>query len=164
MIKTIVKDYNELTTDELYRIMQLRIQGFIVDNQVCYQDMEAYYDKNSWWILNYAIVSGEIVGVNSLCRNKTLYGDDGTEYNYPCFRRQAWLREYKGGCSTRDLLSGEKFLTNLYGKANMMLEITYEGGKQPFLDFGCREVGTNIDAAGRKNWVFVYESTRSHQH
>ena len=39
----------------------------------------------------------------------------------------------------------------------MMLEITYEKGKQQFLDFGFREVSTNIDSAGRKNWVFVYE-------
>ena len=43
----------------------------------------------------------------------------------------------------------------------MMLEITYKHGKQPFLDFGCKEVGYNIDGAGRENWVFVYEPTRS---
>ena len=39
----------------------------------------------------------------------------------------------------------------------MMLEITYEKGKQQFLDFGFREVSTNIDSAGRKNWVFVMD-------
>ena len=37
MIKTIIKHYDELTTDELYRIIQLRIDGFIVKNKVCYQ-------------------------------------------------------------------------------------------------------------------------------
>ena len=39
----------------------------------------------------------------------------------------------------------------------MMCEIMYEGGRQTFIDLGAREVSTNIDAAGRKNWVFVYE-------
>ena len=52
-----------------------------------------------------------------------------------------------------------------------MLEITYEPGRQVFLDLGCREIGTNIDPAGRKNWVFVmdeeapgweYEAARPH--
>ena len=26
-----------------------------------------------------------------------------------------------------------------------------------FLDFGMIEVGTNVDPAGRRNWVFIYE-------
>ena len=42
MIKTVIKHYKELSTDELYRIIQLRIDGFIVKNKVCYQDLEAY--------------------------------------------------------------------------------------------------------------------------
>ena len=46
-ILTVVKHYDELTPNELYRIIQLRIQGFIVRNKVCYQDLEAHYDKNS---------------------------------------------------------------------------------------------------------------------
>ena len=50
------------------------------------------------------------------------------------------------------------------------IEITYEPGRQVFLDLGC-EIGTNIDPAGRKNWVFVmdeetpgweYEAARPH--
>ena len=42
-----------------------------------------------------------------------------------------------------------------------MLEITNPNGKQIFLDQGCKEVGTNIDPAGRKNWIFVYEDSRT---
>jgi hypothetical protein len=42
-----------------------------------------------------------------------------------------------------------------------MLEITYEPGRQVFLDLGCREVGKNIDPAGRKNWVFVMDEMSS---
>ena len=45
-VLTVVKHYDELSINELYRIIQLRVQGFIVRNKVCYQDLEAHYDKN----------------------------------------------------------------------------------------------------------------------
>lgn len=160
-IVTKIKHYNELTTDELYRVIQLRIQGFIVRNGTCYQDLEAHYDKNQWYMMSYDTVLGLdpqlMVGVNALCTNKVFTGHDGTEYRYPAFRRQAWTDEYKGGKSTYDLEIGRAFCKKQFGSPNMMLEITYKGGKKPFLDFGCKEVGYNIDAAGRENWVFVYE-------
>ena len=72
---TVIKHYDELTTDELYRIIQLRIQGFIVDNGTCYQDLEAHYDKNQYYMMSYDTVKGIepqlMVGVNALCINKT---------------------------------------------------------------------------------------------
>ena len=117
--------------------------------------------------MHYDVVLGMepqlMVGTNSLCTSKVLKNKDGKEYNYPCFRRQAWVDSYKGGCSTYDLETGRDFLASKkpFSSPNMMLEITYKHGKQPFLDFGCREVGYNIDGAGRENWVFVYEPTRS---
>tara|TARA_B110000211_G_scaffold183980_1_gene208561 strand:+ start:1898 stop:2374 length:477 start_codon:yes stop_codon:yes gene_type:complete len=150
-----ITHYNELTTDELYRIIQLRIDGFIVQNKVCYQDLEDKYDKHQHYMMWY--VGNKMVGVNALCYKKRFKGDDGTTYEYPAFRRQAWMPEYKGGCTTRDLTKGKEFCMKYYGSPRMMLEITYEGGKQPFLDFGFKEVGTNIDSAGRTNWIFVYE-------
>ena len=102
-----------------------------------------------------------MVGTNSLCTTKVFTGSEGTEYRYPAFRRQAWLDAYKGGCSTHDLEIGKDFCIKTFGSHNMMLEITYKDGKQPFLDFACEEVGYNIDGAGRENWVFVYKTTRS---
>ena len=150
-----IKHYQQLTVDELYRVIQLRIQGFIVENKVCYQDLEDKYDKHQYYMMWYE--NGEMIGVNALCYKKKFKGDDGTIYEYPASRRQAWMSEYKGGCTTRDLTEGKKFCMKNYGSPRMMLEITYEGGKQPFLDFGFKEVGTNTDSAGRKNWIFVYE-------
>ena len=44
-VLTVVKHYDELSINELYRIIQLRVQGFIVRNKVCYQDLEAHYDN-----------------------------------------------------------------------------------------------------------------------
>ena len=32
--------------------------------------------------------------------------------------------------------------------------------REKFIEFGCEEVGYNIDGAGRENWVFVYEPAR----
>jgi len=158
---TVIKHYDELTTDELYRVIQLRIQGFIVRNGTCYQDLEAYYDKEQWYMMTYDTVLGIepqlMVGVNALCTNKVFTGDDGTEYRYPAFRRQAWEDSYKGGASTYDLNKGRDFCRKQFGSPNMMCEITYEPGRQVFLNFGMKEVGTNVDSAGRKNWVFVYE-------
>lgn len=150
-----IKHYQQLTVDELYRVIQLRIEGFIVQNKVCYQDLEDKYDKHQYYMMWYE--NGEMIGVNALCYKKKFKGDNGTVYEYPAFRRQAWMPEYKGGCTTRDLTEGKKFCMKNYGSPRMMLEITYEGGKQPFLDFGFKEVGTNTDSAGRKNWIFVYE-------
>ena len=34
------KPWDELTKEELYRIIQLRIEGFIVRDETCYQDLE----------------------------------------------------------------------------------------------------------------------------
>ena len=55
---TKIKHYNELTTDELYRCIQLRVDGFIVKNKTCYQDLEAHYDKNQWYMMTYDTVLG----------------------------------------------------------------------------------------------------------
>jgi ElaA protein len=150
-----IKHYQQLSVDELYRVIQLRIEGFIVQNKVCYQDLEDKYDKHQYYMMWYE--NGVMIGVNALCYKKKFKGDNGEIYKYPAFRRQAWMPQYKGGCTTRDLIEGKKFCMKTWGSPRMMLEITYEGGKQPFLDFGFKEVGTTIDSASRKNWIFVYE-------
>ena len=102
-----------------------------------------------------------MVGTISWCLNKVFVGDDGREYHYPAARRQACMDEYKGGMSVYDFKQGGKFLNKKLGSPHRMLEITYEPGRQVFLDLGCREVGTNIDPAGRKNWVFVMDEMSS---
>ena len=134
---TKIKHYDELTIDELYRCIQLRIDGFIVKNKTCYQDLEAYYDKNQWYMMTYDTVLGldpqQMVGVNALCTNKVFTGDDGREYRYPAARRQACMDEYKGGMSIHDFKQGGKFLTKKLGTPHRMLEITNEKGRQIFL-------------------------------
>ena len=86
---TKIKHYNELTTDELYRCIQLRVDGFIVKNKTCYQDLEAHYDKNQWYMMTYDTVLGlepqQMVGVNALCTNKVFTGDDAQNINIQHF-------------------------------------------------------------------------------
>ena len=43
--------YDELTRDELYDIIQMRIEGFIVRNNCIYQDMETYYDQCGMYVM-----------------------------------------------------------------------------------------------------------------
>ncbi len=41
-----IQTYNELTTEELYKIIQLRVNVFIVEQQTCYEDLDNH-DQNS---------------------------------------------------------------------------------------------------------------------
>ena len=49
---TSIKKFSELTTNELYDILQLRNKCFIVDQQVAYQDLDDY-DKESYHFIIY---------------------------------------------------------------------------------------------------------------
>lgn len=46
MHKTIIKSFNELTTPELYNILQLRSEIFVVEQDCVYQDLD-YKDQKS---------------------------------------------------------------------------------------------------------------------
>ncbi len=41
-----IQTYDELTTEELYKIIQLRVNVFIVEQQTCYEDLDNH-DQNS---------------------------------------------------------------------------------------------------------------------
>ena len=49
---TLTKKFHELTTNELYDILQLRNQCFIVEQKVPYQDLDNH-DKEGYHILLY---------------------------------------------------------------------------------------------------------------
>lgn len=52
MLKIISKDFSELTTDELYAILQLRSEIFVVEQNCVYQDID-YKDQKALHILGY---------------------------------------------------------------------------------------------------------------
>ena len=52
MISIIVKGFNELTTHELYSLLQLRSQVFVVEQDCVYQDIDNK-DQNALHVLGY---------------------------------------------------------------------------------------------------------------
>lgn len=44
-MKVVIKSFTELTTEELYKIIQLRIEVFILEQTCFYQDLDGYDDK-----------------------------------------------------------------------------------------------------------------------
>jgi len=99
MITCVVKQFHELTPDELYRIIQLRIDNFIVKNKNAYQDLHAYYDKDGYHLMFYSTKLGHhpenMVGCSHVCGKQVFYDEEGKEYKYPTYRRQVWLEGYR---------------------------------------------------------------------
>ena len=44
-MNTVIKSFNELTLKELYNILQLRVEVFILEQECLYQDLDGYDDK-----------------------------------------------------------------------------------------------------------------------
>ena len=44
-MKVVIKSFTELTTEELYKIIQLRIEVFILEQTCFYQDLDGYDNK-----------------------------------------------------------------------------------------------------------------------
>ena len=85
--------YDELTRDELYDIIQMRIEGFIVRNKCIYQDMETYYDQCGMYVMIWE--NGVMTNSWQMCDRKIFVGKDGKEYRYPAWRRQVVKEGYK---------------------------------------------------------------------
>ena len=146
------KPWSELTTDEFYDIMQLRIQCFIVDLQTCYQDMEAYYDKCGWYMMYYK--GNVMVGCNQLCTRKELYGADGTKYTYPAWRRQAWIPGHRD--PKIELPFSHAVAKQMTGKHYMMCEVLHKKYADHIeRNAGYRVVNEYVDEHGRTNWLLV---------
>ena len=52
MLEVVVKSFSELTTDELYAILQLRSEVFVVEQNCVYQDID-YKDQKAMHILGF---------------------------------------------------------------------------------------------------------------
>ena len=52
MLKIITKAFKELTTDELYAILQLRSEIFVVEQNCVYQDLD-YQDQKALHVMGY---------------------------------------------------------------------------------------------------------------
>ena len=154
------KEWHELTIQELYKIIQLRIEGFIVQNKTCYQDLEAYYDHNGWYNMYYDTALGmhpqSMVGQTQFCTLKTFYGSDGTAYNYPAWRRQTWVPGYRNPEEEQEQTTAA--CIKYTGKPYMMCEVMEWGFVEHIvnkLGWTCVTDEPYYDDAGRPNWVLV---------
>jgi ElaA protein len=62
-MKIVRKTFKELTTQELYNILQLRAQVFVVEQDCVYQDMDGK-DQKSWHVMGF--LSNELVAYTRL--------------------------------------------------------------------------------------------------
>jgi hypothetical protein len=158
------KTWEELTKEELYRIIQLRIEGFIVNNGTCYQDLEQYYDHNGWYLMHYDSVQGmhpqAMVGATQYCTLKTFYGDDGEAYSYPAWRRQVWVPGYRNPKEEqRHAIAAAMKYT---GSHMTMCEVMEERFAQHIIGLGWKLITKEpyLDGAGRPNWVMIPDGER----
>jgi ElaA protein len=52
MLQIVIKTFNELTTKELYDVLQLRAEVFVVEQDCVYQDVDGK-DNKAWHVLGY---------------------------------------------------------------------------------------------------------------
>lgn len=68
-MKILIKNFNELSLEELYQVLQLRSEVFVVEQDCVYQDIDGK-DQKALHILGYK--EGELVAYTR-CFNKDLY-------------------------------------------------------------------------------------------
>ena len=160
------KPWDELTKEELYRIIQLRIEGFIVKNNTCYQDLEQYYDQCGWYLMFYDSVLGVepqlMVGQHQLCTRKVFVGDDGTEYTYPSWRRQAWVKGYIDFNLCWQM--SRKVAKKMTGKPYTMHEMLDKKVADKIeREAGFKYVRQYKDEHGRDNWIMVNDPEQDYK-
>jgi len=72
MVNWTIKKFNELTLDELYNILQLRNEVFIVEQNCVYKDTDGK-DQSAWHLM--AIEDGKLVAYTRILPPGVSYGD-----------------------------------------------------------------------------------------
>ena len=89
MLKFKIKPFNKLTVHELYQILKLRSEVFVVEQNCVYQDLDSK-DQKAWHVLGY--FKNEIVAYTRLF-DKNLYFDEasiGRVVISPKHRNKKW--------------------------------------------------------------------------
>ncbi|WP_042277390.1 GNAT family N-acetyltransferase [[Clostridium] dakarense] len=99
----IIKTFNELTTDELYNILQLRNEVFIVEQECPYQDIDDK-DRESYHL--FLKKDNEVIAYSRILKK-------GVSYEQASIGRVIVKKDYRGGSIARDmLLKGISFIEN----------------------------------------------------
>lgn len=90
----IIKTFNELTTDELYKILQLRNEVFIVEQECPYQDIDGK-DNESYHI--FLKKDNEVIAYSRILKK-------GISYEQASIGRVIVKKDYRGGNIAKDML------------------------------------------------------------
>ncbi|MGX4598111.1 GNAT family N-acetyltransferase [Faecalimicrobium sp. JNUCC 81] len=90
----IIKTFKELTTDELYKILQLRNEVFIVEQECPYQDIDGK-DNESYHI--FLKKDNEVIAYSRILKK-------GISYEQASIGRVIVKKDYRGGSIAKDML------------------------------------------------------------
>lgn len=90
----IIKTFSELTTDELYKILQLRNEVFIVEQECPYQDIDGK-DNESYHI--FLEKDNEVIAYSRILKK-------GISYEQASIGRVIVKKDYRGGNIAKDML------------------------------------------------------------
>lgn len=122
MLKTVIKSFKELTTDELYAILQLRSEVFVVEQDCVYQDVD-YKDQKALHVLGYKadklvaytrlFKSGDYFENASIGRVVVAKNQRQHQYGYDIMNTSIEaIKSYFG--ETKIKISAQKYLVKFY--------------------------------------------------
>lgn len=123
MVNWTIKKFDELTLDELYDILQLRNEVFIVEQNCIYQDLDGK-DRSAWHLM--AVEDGKLVAYTRILPPGTSYNDPsiGRVVTSTLKRRSGLGRELmKRSIDVCEKLFGK---TSITLSAQMYLQSFYE--------------------------------------
>lgn len=133
MLETTVKSYNELTTSELYDLLQLRSEVFVVEQDCVYQDIDGK-DQKALHVLGYT--KGQLVAYTRLFKSgdyfdfasigRVVVKEDQRQNNYGYDIMHASIDAIKSYYGTSEIkISAQTYLKRFYNTLNF-----YEVGEE----------------------------------
>lgn len=143
----ILKEFNQLTLDELYDIIKLRLEVFVVEQNCVYQDLD---DKDKVAYHLFLKNNGQIIAVLRIL-------PENISYKEMAIGRVIVKEKYRGKELSKIMMNKAiKFITNDLGKNKIRLS-----GQAHLTDFytklGFKKVSDEYLEDGIKHFEFLYE-------
>lgn len=143
----IMKKFNELTTTELYKIIKLRVEEFVVAQESLYQDLD---DLDYVCYHHFIEHKGEIVVYNRVF-------DKGINYKEASFGRFVTNKIYRNkGFGTKLLLKTIEFIENEFKEKKIKIKAEVQA-LEFYKKFGFVEEGEHFLDTGLLHVNMVYE-------
>jgi len=127
-MEILIKNFNELSLEELYQILQLRSEVFVVEQDCVYQDIDGK-DQNALHVLG--IKEGKVIAYTR-CFDKGFYFEEAAigrvvvkeserKKAYGNLILKASILAIEEGFNTKNIkLSAQQYLTNFYESHGFM--------------------------------------------